>query len=123
MHLFADCVEVQAVWVNIEHMIRDRLGCNIRLNKRIIVLGLDEDRLDGETGEVENRNAVQRLILLGKYYIYRSKAGNGRISVTDMKAFFDFCTKAEFSSLTYILPDQRQKKSSMKNINNFVYNH
>ena len=110
VHLFVDCVEVQAVWVNIEHMIRDRLGCNIRLNKRIIVLGLDEDRLDGETGAVENRNAVQRLILLGKYYIYRSKAGNGRISVTDMKTFFDFYTKAEFSSLTYPRSEAEEKQ-------------
>ena len=65
MHLFVYCEQVQCVWRNIEATIRRSLNCVITLNGRRILLHID---LGGSFG-IEIKNAIQHLILMGKYYI------------------------------------------------------
>ena len=54
--------------------------------------------LGGSFG-IEIKNAIQRLILMGKYYIYRMKVAERRLDITDWEHFCSFYTKAEFRSL------------------------
>ena len=93
LHLFVECEHIREVWFNMQEMIRNRLGCYISFTKRNIVMGLEDDEIPDQGSRV----AIQRGILLGKYYIYRCKAGHGRINIADLKRFFDFYTRAEFS--------------------------
>ena len=95
MHLFVNCERVQCIWKNIEAKIRGSLNCVITLNERSILFGLD---LDGSFG-IEIKNAIQRLLLMGKYYIYRMKAAERRLDITDWEYFCSFYTRAEFKSL------------------------
>ena len=91
-HLFVDCTKVQCIWKNIEDLIRTRLECSVRITKKIIILGLSETVFCKEINL-----AIQRIVLLGKYYIYKTKVRGGRINETNMRTYIDFFTKAEFS--------------------------
>ena len=75
IHLFVDCERIQIVWINIEEWIRNRLNLNFRFTKQIIMMGLNEDI----SSTMDVKNAIQRIILMGKYSIYRTKARQGRI--------------------------------------------
>ena len=94
IHLFVDCERIQIVWINIEEWIRNRLNLNFRFTKQIIMMGLNEDI----SSTMDVKNAIQRIILMGKYYIYRTKARQGRIKKDDLETFIAFHTGAEFSS-------------------------
>ena len=91
LHLFATCQQVQCIWESIMDMIKSRLKCNIRLDKKSILLGISMECSLG----IEIKNAVQRIILLGKYYIYRTKIAHRTTNVNDWKAFCSFHTSAE----------------------------
>ena len=95
LHLFVEREKVKCIWEGIKGMIMTKLGCQVTLNSRSIIMGLEND------GQLllENEKAIQRLIILGKYYIYRTKVAQGRILLSGMKAFADFYTKAEFANV------------------------
>ena len=92
LHLFVECEKVQSIWRCIKNLIRDRTRCNVELNKLEIILGINESstHLDKYVAP------IQRVILLGKYYIYRTKAARGRLTISGMHHFFQFITNAEF---------------------------
>ena len=60
IHLFVGCVEVQRIWKSMEEFIRNILHYNARLNRTIILFGIDNDVSLG----IEMKNAIQRVILL-----------------------------------------------------------
>ena len=93
LHLFAECEKVKCIWDGIKDMIFTRLGCQVSLNSQSIIVGPESDGLM----LLENKNAIQRIIILGKYYIYRTKVAQGQILLSGLKAFADFYTKAEFN--------------------------
>ena len=95
LHLFAECDKVQCIWRAVVSLARDRLRCNIVLSKRVIIVGFKED----EIFMADAVAPVQRLILLGKYYIYRAKMAQHSIRVADMLSMCDFLTRAEFGGM------------------------
>ena len=94
LHLFVTCPQVIGIWNNIEDLIRSRLGMNMTLNKEKIIMGLGKN----QSMPAQEVAAIQRLLLLTKYYIYRTKAAKGSLNVDSMKVFIKFNTLAELSS-------------------------
>ena len=62
------------------------------MDKTKIIMGIgDDQRLLRE-----EKNAVQRLLLLAKYYIYKTKAAKGILDSKTLQSFIKFQTDAEF---------------------------
>ena len=107
LHLFAECEQVQCVWRAMVSRVRERLHYNVVLSKRAIIVGFEEN----ETFHMADAAAaIQRLFLLGKYYIYRTKVAQHGIGISDMFSFCDFMTRAEFGNMRVGMADTEKKK-------------
>ena len=94
LHLFFFCEEVQCIWECMERLIRNRLQVTVTLNKVNVLLGIANDTQSPI--DAEKALAIQRAILLAKYYIYRTRVARCKISTTEMLAYLEFNTQAEF---------------------------
>lgn len=93
VHLFVICNPVAALWIFAKNIIRQRLSLNVEFNKRNIILGLDPERYGNNKPAYE---AVQRLILLIKQYVYLSKVKSVPVNPEHMLAYVKTITQAEF---------------------------
>ena len=90
-----------------DRLIRNRLQVTVRLNKLSVLLGIANDTQNPL--DTEKVLAIQRAILLAKYYIYRTKVARCRISTAGMLAYLEFNTQAEFRY--YEEPKSARKKN------------
>ena len=95
LHLFVTCPQVRDIWNTVEDLVRTRLGLNMTLSNAKIIMGLEKNQ---RIPAVEI-TAIQRLLLLTKYYIYRTKAAKGSLNTESMKFFIKFQTLAEFGGV------------------------
>ena len=92
LHLLVQCNEVDLLWMWVKNRIRDRLHVQVQLDSREIILGLDPEQYD--LLDV-NLIAIQRLLLLVKWYIYRSKVRNEHVNAAALSTFLKISTDAE----------------------------
>ena len=92
-HLMVTCVDVRALWTLVKDMIRERLSVNLVLNGQEIILGIEPDVYDCPRKTVK---ALQRLLLIVKWYIYRCKVRKERPTYTQMLSHLKILTEAEF---------------------------
>ena len=103
LHLFVTCPKVRIVWEHVECRIEDKLGIKVMLGKADIIVGLD----DRYQMSLEDMNGVQRLILLAKYYIYRTKAAKGLLSSVSLN---NYCRCHTYAEWRYKQTDKERKQ-------------
>ena len=109
-HLMGTCIEVKAVWSSVKDMIRERLNVTLQLNSQEIIFGFDPDRYD-YSSQIEK--AIQRLVLIVKWYIYRCKVRKEKPTYRNMLHLLKFLTEAEFMNIG----DQKEKGVMERDIN------
>ncbi|XP_043213094.1 uncharacterized protein LOC122377201 [Amphibalanus amphitrite] len=92
-HLMVACEEVGAMWQSVKDMIRDRLKITLELNPQEIILGFDPALYECPR---ETATAIQRLILIGKWYIYSCKVRKEKPRFVNLLQKMKILTQAEF---------------------------
>ena len=70
-HLFAECNEVTKIWSKLQKWVRSKLGIPFVLNKTHILFGTDLNICN---------SAINLIILLTKFYIYRTRCQGSSLS-------------------------------------------
>ena len=109
-HLMVACREVDVMWRSVKDIIRDRLKITLELNPQEIILGFDPDLYECPS---EVATAIQRFILIGKWYIYRCKVRNEMPRFANLLQQLQILTQAEFMHVG----DMNDKRVKIRYIN------
>ena len=95
-HLFWECIQVQHFWTNLSILLQE-YNVHIKFNLRYILLGITGKNLT----EVQLKNYI---ILLGKYFIFKSKYQKQQPNLLRFKSYL--CQRINIEKQIYFMNDR-----------------
>ena len=95
-HLFWECIQVQHFWTNLSILLQE-YNVHIKFNLRYILLGITGKNLT----EIQLKNYI---ILLGKYFIFKSKYQKQQPNLLRFKSYL--CQRINIEKQIYFMKDR-----------------